>query len=328
MAPSRRSSRTRGSRKKNSSDARNGGFHASSYSTASSVGYPDLYTPKRHMDDEATERSVKRRSTDEDKDDDSGPARASDIHDPRLGPPHRSSGAVCNGAPKDAPKHPRAMIALPLKPVQSLDPSQGDPHFPQAPTHDGDHQKPTSFRMPKESLEHTLGVTAFPEKRLQDVNPGQKESERQQANHSLLVMNNTSQAASLEHTPSALALTQQENHCSPAPSQGDPFFPQAPSLNENLQTPASSPNEHSADESLEAMEARYAKDFEEKERVRQQRREEELAAKKRQQRSEYEHELRERFKKKEFDAETSWRARIQEMEDQHQKRMAEMQERV
>ena len=302
----------------------------SSCSTTSSVGYPDLYTPKRHMGDEATEpteRSVKRRSTDEDKDE-SRPARPSDIHDPRLGSRHRPSGAACNGAPKEAPKHPRAMISLPLKPVQSLEPSQGDPHFPQAPTRNEDHQIQASFRMPKESLEHTLGVTAFPEKRLQDVNPGQKESERQQANHSLLVMNNTSQAASRADTPSALAQTQQENDYSPAPSQGDPFFPQAPTLNESRQTPASSSNEHSADESLEAMEARYAKDFEEKERVRQQRREEELAEKKRQQRSEYEHELRERFKKKELDAETSWRARIQEMEDQHQKRMAEMQERL
>ena len=300
----------------------------SSRSTTSSVGYPDLYTPKRHMDDEATECSVKRRSIDEDKDDDSRSAKASDIHDPRLGLPHRPSGAGSHGAPKDAPKHPRGMNALPLKPVESLDPSQGDPRFPQAPMHDEDHQMPASYRMPKESLEHTLEVTAFPEKRLQDVHPGETESKRQKIAHNLLVMNDTSQAASREDTPDALALTQQENHCSPAPSQGDPFFPQAPPLNENHLVQASSPNEHSADESLEAMEARYAKDFEEKERVRQQRREGELAEKKRQQRSEYEHELRERFKKKELDAETSWRARIQEMEDQHQKRLAEMQERV
>ena len=300
----------------------------SSRSTTSSVGYPDLYTPKRHMDDEATECSFKRRSTDEDKDDDSRPARASDIHDPRLGPPHHPKGAGPHGAPRDAPKHPRGMNALPRKPVQSLDHSEGDPRFPQAPTHNEDHQMPASYHTPKESLEHTIEVTAFPEKRLQDVNPGQKESERQQATNSLLVMNDISQAASREDTPNALALRQQENHCSPAPSQGDPFFPQAPSLNENHQTPASSSKEHPADESLEAMEARYAKDFEEQERVRQKRREEELAEKKRQQRSEFEHELRERFKKKELDAETSWRARIQEMEDQHQKRMAAMQERV
>ena len=310
------------------SDARTHGFHMSSRSKTSSVGYPDLYTPKRHMDDEVTERSVKHRSTDEDKDDDSRPARASDVHDPRLGPAHRPSGAGSHGAPKEAPKHPRGMNSLPLKPVQSLDPSQVDPRFPQAPTHNEDHQMPASYHMPKESREHTREVTAFPEKRSQDVRPGQKESERQQDAHSLLMMNDISPPSSEEGTPDALALTPQENHCSAAPSQGDPFFPQTPSLNENHQVPASSSNEHSADESLEAMEARYAKDFEGKERVRQQRREAELAEKKRQQRSEYERGLRERFEKKELDAETSWRARIQEMEDQHQKRMAEMQERV
>ena len=276
----------------------------SSRSTTASVGYPDLYPPKRHMVDEATERPIKHRSIDED---------------------HPPNGARSHGAPKEAPKHPRGMNALPLKPVQSLDPIQGDPHFPQAPTHNEHHQMPTSHRMPVESLEHTREVTAFPEKHLQDVNPGQKESERQQAANSLLGMDNVSQSASWEESPDALAL---ENHCSSAPSQGDPLLPQTPTLNENYQTPASSTNEHSWDETLEAMEARYAKDFEEKERVRQKRREEELAEKKRQQRSEYEHELRERFKKKEVDAETSFRARIQEMDDQHQKRMAEMQERI
>ena len=280
------------------------------------------------MDDEATERSVKHRSTDEDKDDDGRPARASDIPDPRLGTPHRSSGAGSHGAPKDAPKHPRGMNALPLKPVQSLDPSQGDPHFPQAPTHNEDHRMLISFRMPKEPLEHTREVTAFPEKRSQDVNPGQNELEWQQNIHSLLTMNDVSQGASQKDSDNGLAQTQQEKHCSPAPSQGNPLFPQTPNSDENHQMPASSAYEHSSDESLEAMEARYAKDFEEKERVRQKRREEELAEKKSQQRSEYEHELREKFKRKELDAETSWRARIQEMEDQHQKRMAEMQERV
>lgn len=279
----------------------------SSRSTASSVGYPDLYPPKRHMNDEATKCSVKHRSIDEDH------------------PPNRASS---HGAPKDAPKHPGGVNAMPLKPVQSLDPIQGDPHFPQVPTHNEDHQMPASSRMPKESLEHARIVVAFPEKCLQDVNPGQKESERQEATNSRLVMNNVSQSTSREDSPDALALTQQENHCSSAPSQGDLLLPQTPTLNGNYQMPASSLYEYSADESLEAMEARYAKDFEEKERVRQRRREEELAEKKRQQRSEYEHELRERFKKKELDAETSWRARIQEMEDQHQRRLAEMQERV
>ena len=327
MAPSRRSSRTRGSCVKNKSDARTHGFHMSSRSSTSNVGYPDLYTPKRHMDDEATERSVKRRSTDEDKDDDSRPARATDIHDPRLGPPHLPSGAASHGAPKEAPKHPRAMNALPLKSVQIFNPSQGDPHSPQAPTHNEDHQTPASSRMPEESLEHTREVIAFPEKRLQDLNPGQKESERQQVAHSLLVMNNISQAASREDAPNSLALAQQENHCLPAPSQGDPLFPQDPTRNDGHQMPASSPIEHTLDESLEAIEARYTKEFEEKERARQKRREEELAKKKRQQRSEYEQELREKFKKKALDAETSWRARIQKLEEDHQTRMAEMHQR-
>ena len=299
----------------------------SSRSTTSSVAYPDLYTPKRRMDDEATERSVKHRSTDEDKDDDSRPARASTMHDPRLRPPHRPSGAGSHGAPKDAPKHPRGMNALPLKPVQSLDPSQGDPHFPQAPPHNEDRRMLVSFRMPKGSLEHIREVTAFPEKLLQDVTPGQKESEWQNNIHSLLMMNDISQGVSQKDSDNGLAQTQQENHCSPAPSQGNPLFPQTPTSDENHQLPASGSNEHTSDESLEAMEARYVKDFEEKERVRQKSREEELAEKKRQQRSEYEHELREKFKKKELDAETSWRARIQEMDDQHQRRMTEMQGR-
>ena len=276
----------------------------SSRSTTSSVAYPDLYPPKRRRDDETIERPIKHRSIDED---------------------HPPNGASSHGAPKDAPKQPRGMNALSLEPVQSLGPILGNLRIPQASTHNEDHQTPASYGMLKESLEHTREVTAFPEKSLQDVNPGQKESERQQSNNSLLGMNNVSQAASREDSPDALAL---ENHCSSAPSQGDPLLPQTPTLNETYQTPASSTNEHSWDESLEAMEARYTKDFEEKERVRQKRREEELAEKKRQQRSEYEHELRERFKKKERDAETSWRARIEEMEGQHQKRMAEMQGRI
>ena len=328
MAPSRRSSRTRGSWNKNEQDAPTRGFHGSSRSPTSNVGYLDQYTPKRHMDDEATERSVKHRSTEEDKDDDSRPARASDSHDPRLGRPHLRSGAASHGAPKESRKRPRGVNALPPKPVQSFNPSQGDPRIPQAPIHNEDFQMPASYRMPKESLEHTREVIAFPEKLLQDVNPGQKESERQQVAHSLLMMNNISQAASREDAPKSLALAQQENHCLPAPSQGDPLFPQAPTRNDDHQMPASGPNEHSTDESLEAMEARYTQDFEEKERVRQKRREEELAEKKRRQRSEFEHELREKFKKKELDAETSWRARIQKMEENHQKRMAEMHQRV
>lgn len=125
------------------------------------------------------------------------------------------------------------------------------------------------------------------------------------------------------HSP---AHTQNENRPSQAPNQIDHRSSQAPTRNEDHPTPVSDPNEHSADDSLETIEARM-KAFEEEERVRQKQHEEELAQKKRQQRTEFEHELEEKINQKKRDADLARRAAVQKQEEEHEERLAELRRR-
>lgn len=117
-----------------------------------------------------------------------------------------------------------------------------------------------------------------------------------------------------------------EDRCPRAPDQKHQTTSQGPIGNEEPVLPSSTPNEHSASDSLDTLEARM-KAFEEEERVKQKEHEEELARKARRQKMEYEHELEEMINQKKHDADMARKAAVMRQAEEHERRLAELRRR-
>lgn len=144
-ASSRRSSHTVDLDRRNESEAQSRGIYGTARSSTSNVLYLSGYELKRPGDDEAIDRSVKRRRDTEEGEE---PVRESDNHNqcsqkpvPRAYNLQLHTEPAHHLSQEEFPEHPHGKDTLPQKPVKVVLPSRDglrEPHVPPAHSRQGD----------------------------------------------------------------------------------------------------------------------------------------------------------------------------------------------